>query len=322
MTMLYDGPIIDPHHHLWDLGLGRHAWLAPSVEDFGGLGDLAQLRRNYLPDDYLRDAAGHHVVATVHVEAGWDVDDCVGETRWLESLEKIGGVAARYVARVPLASAETPELIEAQAAFPRVVGIRDILSWSENPAQRFATRSDLMRDPVWRAGLSALVSNDLVFDLMVYSSQLDEAARLIGDFPNQLFVLEHGGSPIDRDAEGMRRWREGLAAVARRPNVLLKISDLVAYDHQWTLDSLREVVLRCLDCFGPERAMFASDFPVAGLHATFDQVYGAFKTIVSGLSVREQRALFFGNAERTYRIEVASSAARSPAREQQQGENQ
>jgi predicted TIM-barrel fold metal-dependent hydrolase len=311
MTTLYDGPIIDPHHHLWDLRLERHPWLRGRGENSS---NLAPLRRNYLPSDYLRDAAGHNVVATVHVEAGWDAEDSVGETQWLRSLEKIGGIAARYVARVPLARAEAPELIEAQAAFPEVVGVRDILSWSENPARRFASRGDLMRDPAWRAGLAALARNDLVFDLMVYASQLDEAARLVGDFPDQQFVLEHCGSPIDRDAEGMRRWREGLAAVARRPNVLIKISDLVAYDQHWTLDSLREVILRCLDCFGPERAMFASDFPVAGLFATFDQVYGAFKTVVSGLSASEQRALFFDNARRTYHLDVASSAEQLPTR--------
>jgi predicted TIM-barrel fold metal-dependent hydrolase len=201
------------------------------------------------------------------------------------------------------------KLIEAQAAFPRVVAVRDILSWSENTARRFAARGDLMRDRAWRAGLGALARHDLVLDLMVYASQLSEAARLVGDYPNQLFVLNHCGSPIDRDAEGMRRWSEGLIAVARSPNVLIKISDLVAYDHDWTIDSLREVVFRCLNAFGAERAMFASDFPVASLHATFGQVYGAFKTIVSGFSASEQRALFFDNAKRTYRIDIASSVA-------------
>ena len=58
------GPIIDPHHHLWDLGLGRHPWLAPRAGHSGGLGDLARLRQNYLPTDYLRDAADHNIVAT------------------------------------------------------------------------------------------------------------------------------------------------------------------------------------------------------------------------------------------------------------------
>ncbi len=307
MAQLYAGSIIDPHHHLWDLSLGRHPWLAPTAGDVGGLGELAPLRRNYLPDDYLRDAAGHAVVATVHVEAAWDPADCVGETRWLESIAKPGGVGQRYVAHVPLASAEARALIEAQASFGRVVGIRDVLSWSEDPARRFASRGDLMRDPVWRANLGLLAQNNLVFDLMVFSSQLTEAEQLVRDFADQLFVLEHGGSPIDRDAEGMRHWREGLAALALLPNVAIKISDLVAYDHDWTLESLREVVLHCIDCFGPERAMFASDFPVAGLHATFDEVYGAFKMIVSGFSEAEQRALFFDNAQRIYHIQTSPS---------------
>ena len=134
------------------------------------------------------------------------------------------------------------------------------------------------------------------------------AAQLISEFPNQLFVLNHCGSPIDRDPEGIRFWRDGLAVVARSPNARIKISDLVAYDHNWTLDSIRQVVLRCLDAFGPERAMFASDFPVTALHATFDQTYGAFKTIVCDFSPREQRSLFFDNANRTYRIDVGSGS--------------
>ncbi|RVC41411.1 hydrolase, partial [Mesorhizobium sp. M4A.F.Ca.ET.090.04.2.1] len=97
MPIPYGGPIIDAHHHLWDLGLGRNPWLTPTAGERGGLGELGPLRRNYLPQDYLRDAARHAVVATVHVEAGWAADDCVGETRWLETLDKSQGIPTRYV---------------------------------------------------------------------------------------------------------------------------------------------------------------------------------------------------------------------------------
>ena len=108
----------------------------------------------------------------------------------------------------------------------------------------------------------------------------------------------------------MRRWREGLARLGRAPNVSIKISDLVAYDHHGTLESLAEVTFHCLECFGTARAMFASDFPVAGLHASFDEVYGAFKVIASQLSADEQRALFFANAARLYRFDELSSSSR------------
>lgn len=306
----YDGPIIDAHHHLWDLSLGRHPWLAVGAGARGALGDLAPLRRNYLPENYRRDAVRQNIVGSVHVEAGWANDDYLGETHWLETLDKADGVAERYVVHIPLASGEAPALIDAQARFSRVVGVRDVLSWSDDPARRFAARGDLMDDPRWRAGLARLEAHGLVFDLLCFPDQLAQAERLVRDFPNQLFVLNHCGSPIDRDGEGMRRWREGLARLGRAPNVAIKISDLVAYDHHWTLASLAEVVLHCLKCFGTARAMFASDFPVAGLHASFDEVYDAFKAIASELSADEQRALFFANAARIYRFDDLSSSTR------------
>jgi predicted TIM-barrel fold metal-dependent hydrolase len=100
----------------------------------------------------------------------------------------------------------------------------------------------------------------------------------------------------------MARWRSGLAALGREPNVHLKISDLVAYDHDWTPESLREVMLVCLDAFGPDRSLFASDFPVAGLHASFDQIWDGFKAFTADLTPDEQRALFHDNARRLYRF--------------------
>ncbi|OBQ90433.1 amidohydrolase family protein [Mesorhizobium sp. AA23] len=310
----YSGPIIDAHHHLWDLSLGRHPWLTASAGERGGLGELDALRRNYLPEDYLRDAARHNIVASVHVEAGWASDDSVGETRWLETLDKsCGGVAARYVVHVPLASHNAAELIEAQAAFDRVIGIRDILSWDPDPARRFAARDGIMDDPAWRAGLGSLARYGLSFDLMVFPRQLAEAAHLAAAFPDQQFVLNHCGSPIDRDPEGLQRWRDGLRRLAERDNVAIKISDLVAYDHDWTLESLRPIVLHCIDCFGMKRAMFGSDFPVAGLHASFNEVYDSFKVITADLSRDEQAALFFGNAARIYRLDAGSSPGLLPA---------
>ncbi|TJV42594.1 MAG: hydrolase, partial [Mesorhizobium sp.] len=148
---------------------------------------------------------------------------------------------------------------------------------------------------------------------MVFPRQLTGAARLAAAYPNQLFVLNHCGSPIDRDADGMRAWREALRLLSERDNVAIKISDLVAYDHDWTLDSLKPVVMHCIDCFGTQRAMFGSDFPVAGLHASFDAVYDSFKAIAGELSADEQTALFFGNARRIYRLDDMSSAGLLPS---------
>ncbi|MGA2793676.1 MAG: amidohydrolase family protein [Roseiarcus sp.] len=304
MSKLYDGPVIDPHHHLWDLSLGRHPWLAPQPGKEHSLGDLARLRRNYLIEDYLVDSGGQNVVATVHVEAAWIEEDCLGETRWLEALDKQRGVASRYVAHVPLNSPEAPALIAAQASFARVVGIRDILSWHRNPALTFAERGDVMDDPAWRRGLARLAEHDLVFDLMIFAGQLGDALRLAQAFPNQLFVLNHCGSPIDRDEDSMAAWRAGVKALASAENVAIKISGLTGYDPHWTLESLRPLILHCIESFGPQRSMMASDFPVTSLHASFAQSYEVYRAVAGQFSASDQRALFFDTAKRIYKFPV------------------
>ncbi|SCB58279.1 Predicted metal-dependent hydrolase, TIM-barrel fold [Rhizobium aethiopicum] len=304
MTGRYDGPVIDPHHHLWDLGLQRHPWLQKARETGEGMvfGSLAPILRDYGIDDYRADAAHQNVVATVHVEAGWSAAYPLEESRWLDGLDRSSGVAHRYVAGIALDRPDAPRLIEAEAENPNVVGIRDILSWHADAAKSFASRPDRMSDPAWRAGLAQATRLGLVFDLMLYPWQMAEALELVQAFPETLFVLNHGGSPVDRTQEGMALWRRGLRALGREPNVRLKISDLVAYDHAWTLESLRPVIEHCLDCFGPARSMFASDFPVAGLHASFDEVYEVFRTVAGGLSLDEQRAVFLATANDTYRL--------------------
>ena len=102
---LYQGPIIDAHCHLWDLGMDRHPWLRPKGGAIQALGDLGPIRRNYLVDDYRRDAQNQNVVASVHIEAAWDrADDPLAEIRWLETLDKSSGVAVRYIGFADLAA--------------------------------------------------------------------------------------------------------------------------------------------------------------------------------------------------------------------------
>jgi len=100
----------------------------------------------------------------------------------------------------------------------------------------------------------------------------------------------------------MERWRTGLRLLAAQPQVSIKISGLGITDRAWTADSIRPIVLECIDAFGTERAMFASDFPVESVHGTFDAFYSAFDAIVAGFSADERDRLFARNAEAIYRI--------------------
>ncbi|MBB3610838.1 amidohydrolase family protein [Rhizobium sp. BK602] len=304
MSARYTGPVIDPHHHLWDLSLDRHPWLRrkSGADEEMIFGSIEPIRRDYGVTDYLADARGQNIVATVHVEAGWSQAQLAEETAWLDALDKADGVARRYVARVPLDSLDASSRIEAEAANARVVGLRDIVSWHPEPAKSFAQTKGLMENDRWRSGLRYAGRQGLVFDLMLFPWQFDEACRLVADFPDMMFVVNHCGSPADRSFAGMAAWRGGLKELSRADNVRIKISDLVAYDPQWTLESLQPVIEHCLECFGTKRAMFASDFPVAGLHASFGDVYDVFRSVAAALSNEEQRDLFFTTANLTYRL--------------------
>jgi rhodanese-like protein len=122
---LYGGPIIDAHCHLWDLGMDRHPWLRPMGGAIKALGDLTAIRRNYLVNDYRRDATNQNVVASVHVEAGWDrADDPLAEIRWLETLDKSSGVAARYIGFADLAASGSGAVLDRLSEVRRCVGVR------------------------------------------------------------------------------------------------------------------------------------------------------------------------------------------------------
>lgn len=298
---MYSGPIIDAHHHLWDLSMGRHPWLSPSDPSVQAIAGLSSIAHDALVADYRRAASRHDVVATVHIEALW-AGDPVAETRWLETLDKSGGVALRYVANAHLGQADAAELIAAQAAFDRVVGVRGILSCHPDPKKSFVRDPDLAYHPDWRRDVALLAQNGLTLELMMYPYQAEAVDDLAAAMPGLQIIINHCGSPIDRDEPGMQRWRDGLTRIAKRSNIAVKISNPGAYDPDWTLDSIRAVAMHCIDSFGPERAMFGTDHPVSSIQMSYDQIYDTFKTIAAVFSAADQAKLFHGNARRFYRL--------------------
>lgn len=298
---MYSGPIIDPHHHLWDLSMGKHPWLLPTDPSVQAVAGLSEIAHDYLVDDYVRDSAGHDIVATVHIEALW-AGDPVGETRWLETLDKSKGVAARYVGGASLGKEGAERVIAEQAAFDRMTGIRGILSWHPDPKKCFVGDPELGRNPAWRRDIARLEKHGLNLELMMYPYQAAIVREIAEANPGLQIIINHCGSPIDRDAEGMQRWRDGLKLISACPNIALKISNPGAYDHNWTLASVRDVAMHCIDCFGAARTMFGTDYPVSKIQMSYDQIYDTFKTIASALSAGEQSRLFHDNAKRFYRL--------------------
>ena len=300
--MTYLGPIIDPHMHLWDLDRHYYSWLQDTPLPNNPAGDISSIAyRSYGLDDYLADTAGWNVVQTVHVECGLPPRDQLSETDWLQGIADTRGVIGGVVAGANLDDPRVEPLLEAHAARANVRGIRQIVNWHADPAKTYGPR-DLLLDPQWRAGYALLAKYGLSFDLQLYPSQMTTAAALAAANPDVPVIVNHTGMPTDRDDAGLKAWRDGLALLAQRPNVSCKISGLAMIDRAWTVDSLRPFVLQVIETFGPNRCMFASNFPVEKVHGSFGGFYEAYDTITADFGEAERTSLFGGTAARVYRL--------------------
>ena len=298
-----DLPVVDAHQHFWDLGRNYLPWLCDEEVVPFRYGDYSALRRNYLPRDYLRDAAGHDVVKTVYVETEWDPRDFVGETRWLQEIIAETGLPHAIVAGARLDAPDVEAVLAGHTAFPQVRGIRHKPRAAPSPADVRAGARGSMGDPAWRRGYALLERYGLSFDLQTPWWHLAEAAALARDFPNTQIILNHTGLPADRTPEGLAGWRSAMQTLAARPNVAVKISGLGQPGQPWTVAANGPIVRDTIAIFGVDRCMFASNFPVDGLCADFDTIFSGFKTIVADLSQAEQTSLFCANALKFYRLD-------------------
>jgi predicted TIM-barrel fold metal-dependent hydrolase len=294
--------IIDPHHHLWDLGRNTYPWLQDRTLAQRLEGDIRPIARDYLLEDYATDTRNQNVVKSVHIECGWDPSDPVGETAWLQRLADKHGFPHGIVARATLDATDVEQVIEGHARYQNIRGIRHAINWHPDSSKTYVNRPDLIRTKAWRHGFSLLQRFGLSFDLQLYPAQMSDAAALALAYPDVLIILDHAGMAVDRDKEGIQRWRLGMRELAAAPNVAVKISGLGTVDWGWTVESIRPFVLQTIEAFGISRCMFASNFPVDKLYSDFDTLYEAFREITEHFSVTERQMLFHDNAARYYRL--------------------
>ena len=270
--------------HLWDPRRHYYPWLCDPKPIAFRYGDYARLRRPYLPADYRVDAAGWPVVRTAYVEADWDPRDPAGEMDFVARLREQHGMPSVAVAQAWLDAPDCPGVLEAHAARSFVRGVRH----KPKPGQ--------MADARWRAGYARLAPLGLHFELQAPWPELDDAARLAADFPGTTIVVNHAGLPLPGEMPG---WCAVMAALSRAPNVMVKISGLGNLDAA----QRREAVLALIEHFGPDRAMFASNYPVESLRLGFAAIFAEFDAATRALAEAERRALFHDNAVRIYRME-------------------
>jgi L-fuconolactonase len=275
--------IVDAHHHFWT---ADYAWLAGDL--------LAPIRRDYTVEDLRVHVRAAGVDRTVLVEAGRCADE---ETRSFLALAAATPEIAGVVGWASLIGPALADTLAAHRAGPGghlLVGVRD---QAQAQPDEWLDRTDV------RAGLATVAGVGLVNELVVRPGQLPSVARLAADLDESRFVLDHLGKPrVAAGAEGLTEWRSLIAPVAARPNVVAKLSGLVAEADWagWTVDDLRPFVDTAVELFGTDRLMYGSDWPVCELAASYEQVMEAVVTILGG----HPADLFGGTATRAYQLEI------------------
>ena len=294
-------PFVDAHIHLWDLAHIRYDWLSPPFAEDGPNGSVEPIARNYGVADYRADLTRWNVVGAVHVDAGAAADSALRETQWLDGLAAIEGLPTAMVAFAALNDPDVDALLAAQAAHPRVKGIRHIVNWHGDPRRSY-TPADLTVDPQWQAGYGLLVKHKLSFDLQCYPGQMPGLVPLIERHPDIPVIINHIGMPVLTDPEGIDDWRRGMQAMVALPHVAVKLSGMGFIRRDWSRENIASFIRETIDLFGVERCMFASDTPTDKLFGSIDRYMEAYHAIVADLPETDRRALFAGNANRLYRL--------------------
>ncbi len=259
---------------------------------------------NDSPDAVTLIDAHHHLwdLSHVHCEAEWERADQIGETRWITAIHERYGFPGAIVAHAWFDRENSEEVIAAQAGFPLVRGIRSKPVTAPSPDRMTPGAPGTMQDERWLRGFTLLGKYRLSWDLRVPFWHLGEAAAVARAFPDTPVVLNHTGFPWDRSEEGLAAWRHGMEALAREPNVHVEISEFGLRGSAWDYQSNRRVVLDALTIFGVERAIFATNFPVAGLRIGYGALVAATSRMLSHLSPADRDRFFWKNAKAFYRL--------------------
>ncbi len=295
-------PIVDAHHHLWDLSAGHYPTKQDQYDDNFFLGDYRKICCDYMPTDYVGALDGYRVIGSVHIQAARAMDEQLAETEWLETMHARFGVPSVVVGHVSFVQPDCAAILEGHARSALMRGIRSRPTTSPGPNVSVAGAPGTMQDDHWRRNFALLQKHGMSWDMRIPYWHLEEGAEVARSFPGIPMVVNHTGLPLDRSEEGLAIWRKGLAALADCPNVVIKISELGLPHGNWDIPSNIRVVREAATIFGPDRIIFASNLPVASLSTTFGGIVGVMREALAGESEEMLGKFFARNAIRFYRI--------------------
>jgi L-fuconolactonase len=323
------------------LKLNPEETLEPDLEIIdSGMHIVDTPTRHYLPEDFLREKAQQNVKKTVFIQCSFGYRQTgpeemrvVGETESVQKITadgekgKYGGIriAAGIVSWVDLTTGMAVEPLLAahvEAGNGHFRGIRNATAWDASPAiPRFRFPPKTLENPKFREGVACLKKYGLSFEAFVFFHQLDELTDLAQTFPDTIIVLEHTGSPLTvgpyltQKEAVFADWKRGIARLANCQNVFIKLGGLGSPESHfgWPLRAMppgsveiaatfQPYFAWCIGKFGVERCMFESNFHTDRISYSCNTLWNAFKRLTQGFSASERAALFYGTAERAYRL--------------------
>ncbi|MGI8756660.1 MAG: amidohydrolase family protein [Acidimicrobiales bacterium] len=281
--------IVDAHVHLWDPA--RTDWYPylSGGQDVG-MGDVTGMARRFDVASYLAESAGWNVVKLVNVAAATGTHS-IDETLALDQRGGADGHPDAVIGGITPTdtTAEAVAQLDRQMAASRFRGVR--------PMGRFD--GSLPSADV----LGALQERGLVFELMAHPDQLHDGARGLAGFDDLVVVVEHAGWPRSDSPEEKELWAAGMNALAGLGDqVVCKLSGLAMPLGSMTVAALGPWIEDAIEIFGVQRCMFASNFPVDGMHGTLDELWATYSELTASFDERDRELLFAGTAERIYRI--------------------
>ncbi|MCD7107508.1 amidohydrolase [Rhizobium sp. DKSPLA3] len=283
--------IIDTHLHLIDRTALTYPWLS----------SVPALDRDYLYETYRQEALRCGIAASLHMEVDVAAEEIEAETLHVGQLAALPeSLLVGAIAACRPEDQSFPAMLERQRENPLVKGFRRVLH---------VMPDDLSESAVFRDNIKRLAGTGLTFDLCVLPRQLGHAAALADLAPDVTFILDHCGVP-DIKAGDISLWRDELKDVARRPNVVCKISGLIAYTDpdSWSVDKIRPYAETAILQFGWDRVVWGSDWPVCTLAGSLSTWVAATHALLAGSSDSERHALLAGNALKLWSLDLPIGA--------------
>ena len=278
--------VVDAHHHLWKIARGDYFWMDTRANP-----GLAPIARDFLVDDYRALAAVHGVTGSVLVQAA----QTVAETQWLlDQAQASDGLILGVVGWIDMTAADAPRVLERLAQNRLLCGIRPMLQDIHDVA--WVLQPSL--DPAFRT----LIARDLAFDVLIKPPHLASALTLLSRYPELRAVIDHGAKP--QIAQGQwQPWADQMRRIARDTGAYCKLSGLVteASPH-WTVDDLRRYTDHLIECFGPSRLMWGSDWPVALLASDYARWLDVAGRLLVALPADAREQVMGETALRFYRL--------------------